>query len=801
MFSGLLRDIRYGFRQLLKQPVFTVMAVLLLALGIGANTAIFSVVDSVLLRPLPYPESDRLFFVRVRDAGGGDPVLPNMYEYLALEKGIASAETVGAILGQPFNLKWNGRSIYVIGGFASPGFFDALGLRLMAGRIFQPEEYQSGRNQAVYFMQRFWTDRLGGDVRLLGKTVEMEKETHVVAGILPSLPGEIQLPDAVVPLPVTRDMVEAYERRSMVVAVRLRRGARKEQADEEIRAIYRRLGEEVPQSSRNREGYLVPAAAFWRGRAHQPLAVLSLAVGLVLLLACANLAGLLLARAFSRAREVAIRAALGASQIRIFRQMLTESLLLAVLGGAAGTGVAAVVIDFLKSWPRFRLPRMDQAELNWHALAFVLGISVAAGILFGIAPALSVLRLDLGTALNEESRGASAGRGRSWLRGLLVGAEVAVCAVLLVGSGLLWSTYHRLSNANMGFRPEGVLLLRTMLPEAGYPDDAARASFHRAAIERLRALPGVTQAAMAAYPPLANVNWPCMFRIPGDSAAGELQLVAYNTVSPGYFSVIGAGLRAGRDFADSDTADAPRVLIISETFGDQFFPGQDPVGREIEYVLMGQASRGTIIGVVRDIAFDRPDNLHRAMIYESFTQRPWPFPIFAVKTARPPRQLVPAVTKTMAELAPDVAVDQVSELGDRLARATGQHAAALALFGAFSAVAVLLSAVGLYGVLALSVAQRRREIGVRMALGATPAAIRGMMLRSGLTLAGAGTIGGLIASPLTGMTLEKMVYGVQAFDLAVYAGVLLVLAAISLCAAALPALRAARLDPAAALRE
>ncbi len=262
MLAGFLRDIRYGFRQLLKQPGFLTVAVLLVALGVGANTAIFSLVDSAMLKPLPYPEPEGLFFVRVKDLTGGQTAYPNMFEYLALEKGIGSAEAVGTIVWQPFNLKWNGLSIRASGGFASPRFFEALGVKLLAGRPFHPEEFQSGRNQAAYFMQRFWMDRMGGDRGLLGKTVEMEKETHVIAGILPSLPGEIQLPEAVVPLPVTREMVEAYERRSMVVAVRLKRGATKHQADEEIRAIYRRLGEETPQSSRNREGYLVPAAEF-----------------------------------------------------------------------------------------------------------------------------------------------------------------------------------------------------------------------------------------------------------------------------------------------------------------------------------------------------------------------------------------------------------------------------------------------------------------------------------------------------------------------------------------------------------
>jgi putative ABC transport system permease protein len=805
MFSGLLQDIRYGFRQLRKEPLFAAVSIVLLALGIGANTAIFSVIDSVLLKPLPYPEPERLFFVRVKHLGGGPTALPNMFEYLALEKGISSAEAVGTILGQPFNLKWNGRSMLVRGAYTSPDYFRALGIKLLAGREFFPDEYVSGKNQAAYFDEAFWRSRLGGDLGILGKTVEMEKEVHVIAGILPGLTAQrseaTRAPEAIVPLPITQEMVDAFDRRSMVVAVRLKKGVAKEQADEEIRALYRRLAEQEPRSSRDREGYLEPAAQFLRGSSHQPLIVLALAAGLALLLACANLAGLLLARASSRLRELAIRSALGASQIRIFRQMLTESVLLSLLGGAAGLGVAAWAIDFLRNWDRLRLPRIGEADLSLNTLLFALAVSVAAGLVFGTAPAWSVLRLNLASALNEESRGASAGRGRGLLRALLIGAEVAVCATLLVGSGLLWRTYYRLVQTEMGFHPDNVLMLRTMLPEAAYPNDAARAEFFRTVLGRMKELPGVADASVTAYPPLAGVNWPCMFRIPGHETAGELQNVFYNTVSPRYFSVIGARLLAGRDFQDSDTRESPRVLIISETLQRQFFPNEDPIGREIEYVLLGEKGAGTIVGVVQDIAFDQPDNTRRPMIYESFTQRPWAFPFFALKTRVPPMDVAPAVAKIMSEVAPDVAADQVSELRRQLERATGQHTAALFLFGLFAALAVLLSAVGLYGVLALAVAQQRREIGIRMALGATPGMIRVMTLRSGLLLAGVGILAGLLSAPLTGQTLRRMIYGVEAFDPAVYAGVAGLLAVVSLCAAALPALRAARLDPAEALRE
>jgi putative ABC transport system permease protein len=805
MLPGFLQDIRYGFRQLRKEPVFTAVAVLILALGIGANTALFSVVDSVLLRPLPYPEPERLFFVRVKHLAGGPTALPNMFEYVALEKGISSAEAVGTILGQPFNLKWKGRSMLVRGGYASPGYYRALGVKLVAGREFFPEEYFSGKNQAVYFDEGFWRGRLGGDLSILGTTVEMEKEVHVVAGILPGLPAQRAEAskglEAIVPLPITQGMLEAFDRRSMLVAVRLKPGATKEQADAEIRAIYQRLAEQEPRSSRNREGYLEPAEQFLRGNAHQPLIALSLAAGLALLLACANLAGLLLARASARLRELAIRAALGASQIRIFRQMLTESVLLSLMGGAAGLAVAAWAIDFLVTWERFRLPRLEEAELNLNTLLFAFAVSILTGLVFGTAPAWSVLRLNLFTALNEESRGASAGRRRSLLRGLLIGAEVAVCATLLVGSGLLWRTYSRLVHTDMGFQPDNVLLLRTMLPEAAYPDDDARARFYKTVLGRMKEIPGVLDATVTAYPPLAGVNWPGMFRIPGHETASEFQQVFYNTVSPRYFSVLGARLLLGRDFEESDTPDKPRVFIISETLRSQYFPNEDPLGREIEFALMGEKVSGVIVGVVQDIAFDQPDETRRALIYESFTQRPWAFPFFALKTAVPPLSVAPAIAKIMSEVAPDVSADQVRELRSQLERATGQHTAALFLFGVFAGLALLLSAVGLYGVLALAVAQQRREIGIRMALGATPGMIRAMTLRSGLLVAGVGVLAGLISAPLTGQTLQRMIYGVQAFDPAVYGTVAVLLAAISLAAAAAPAIRAARLDPASALRE
>jgi putative ABC transport system permease protein len=802
MFSGLWDDIRFGIRQLAKQPVFTAVALLLLALGIGANTAIFSLVDSVLLRPLPYPEPERLYFVRVRDLTGRQPAsVPNMAEYLRLEKGIASAEAVGTLLGQPFNVRWNGRSVLVFGGFVSPDYFRALGIRLAAGREFLPDEYYSGRNQAVYFTERFWQKWFGGDRSLIGRTVELERETHVVAGILPSLPGEFQSPDAVVPLPITREILEAYDRRSMIVAVRLKPGVKKEQAEEEIRAIYRRLGEEIPQSSRNKEGYLVEAARFWRGNAHEPLAALALAVALVLLLACANLAGLLLARSAARLREIAIRSALGASQFRIFRQMLTETLLLSLTGGAAGIAVAAWAIGYLRNWPRLRLPRIEQAELNLHALLFALAVSIAAGLVFGSAPAWSVLRLRIAPALNEESRSSSGGPARSWLRRVLVGAEVAICAVLLVGSGLLWRTYQRLSAADMGFRPEGVLILRIMMPTAAYPTGEARGAAQKAALERLRSLPGVQHAGITAYPPLSSVNWPCQFRIPGHETAGEMQPTSYNAISPGYLAAIGGRILEGRDFTDADSPSSPRVLLISETFRRMYFPGESPIGRKIEYELLGEKSEGTIVGVVSDVAFDRPDNVRRPVLYESYTQRPWPFPVFTVKTSGPAQQTAAMMARAIAEVAPDVAVDQATELKTRLERATGQQAAALMLFGIFGAAAVLLSAVGLYGVLALAVAQRQREIGVRMALGATPAAIRKMVLRYGLLLALTGVAAGLAAAPFAGMTLERMIYGVRWFDPSVYAGVVVLLAVVSLAAATAPALRAASLDPAEALRD
>lgn len=803
MLSGFLEDIRFALRLLLRRPVFTAVAVLLLALSIGASTAVFSLIYGVILKPLPYRDADRIFFVGVRDeARNRSGLNPNALEFQALEGKIRSAEAIGALLYQPFNLRINGRSYLVTAAFASPQFYDAIGVPLLMGRKFLPDEFQSGRNQAVFFSERFWKERLGGDPSIIGKTVQMENETHIVAGILASLKGEAPGPEAVVPLPLTRELLETVERRSMQVALRLKPGAAKEQAEEEVKAIYRRLAETVPQSSLNKVGYLVPAREWVHGKSGQPLAVLSAAVGLILLLACANLAGILLARAAERWREMAIRSALGASQLRIFRQMLTESILLSLIGGAAGFALAIWLLEAIKNWTGFRLPRMADAAVDFRAGLFSLLISILAGILFGTAPAWSVLRLNLVSALNEESRGSSGGASRSFLRSMLVASEVAVCAILLVSAGLLYRTYSNLAGAEMGFRPQGVLLLRTMLPEALFPDDAARAAFQRTALERLKSLPGVRGASIAAYPPLTNVEWPCQVRlIGGESAAADPFPAFYNTVSPGYFNTIAAHILSGRDFQDSDTPDSPRALIVSATFRDKYFGGRDPVGQTVSLLLYNKTYEAAIVGVVADIAFNRPDEVRRPMVYESFTQRPWAFPVFAVSTAGPPDTMIPTITRALSEIAPDVAVDQVAPLTARVDRVMAQHSLALFVFSIFAALAVLLSAVGLYGVVAISVTQRTREIGIRMALGASPAMIRLMVLRQGLLLAATGLLAGMVTAPLAGNALRSLLYGILPLDPLTFASVLLVILLISTFTALLPALRAGRLDPASALRQ
>jgi putative ABC transport system permease protein len=802
MLTSLWEDLRYAARLLARQPGFTAASVLLLALGIGANGAIFSLVDSVLLKPLPYRDLDRLYYIQMRDTiHGGPPAFLSVPELIEFEGQARSISHFAGLLRQAVTVTVGAESFRVSGAFVSKTYFDTLGIQIARGRPFLPEEYAPGRNQAVLLPESFWRSRLGADPSVVGRTLRIDSEIHTIAGILPAMEGETRGADLYLPLPFTPQLLAARDGRTVLAVARLAPGATPQQAQAELHAASLRIAAAHPDSNAGMEATLVSVMDDVRHSAGQPLVVLAAAVTLVLLITCSNLAGLLLVRASGRRKEIAIRTALGASQGRIFRQMITESLLLALLGGAAGVAVAAWGVHAIKNWGALALPRLQLATVGARALFFTAFVSLAAGFLFGSAPALQALRLSLTSALNEESRGSSGGRARSLTRSLLVVAEVALSVILLVAAGLLLRTFAGLTRLDLGFAPDRVLTMRVVLPAAPYSDDSARSLFIRRVVSRLSTLPGVAAAGGASVLPLTPGDWRCQFVIDGSGAASP-ETASYNAVDPGYFDSIGAPILAGRPFSPADTAGSPPVVIVSQAFASRYFPGQNAVGRSLTLNLVNRSDRATIVGVVRNFVIRAPDEPPLAVIYQPHAQRPWPAFTFTIRSAASgPSSLAAAARGVVREIDSEVPVDHLQPLSSIVARALSGRQLAMVLLTAFAALAVLLAAVGIYGVLAVSVSHRGREFGIRMALGASPPDVLSLVFKEGLALTAAGLAGGLAAAPLATYALRQMLYGVTFFDPLTFAAVAALILLIGAAACLIPARRAARTSPACALRE
>lgn len=800
--TSLWEDLRYAARLLARQPAFTAAAVLLLALGIGANAAIFSLVDSVLLRPLPYRDLDRLYYVWMRDnVHGRPPALLSVAELLDFNGQVRSLSHFAGLLHQPVTVTRGSEPERVVGAFVSKTYFDTLGIPIHRGRPFLPEEYQPGRNQAVLLTDSFWQNQLGGDPSVVGRILRIDSEIHTVVGILPPMEAETRGADLYLPLPFTPELLAARDGRVVTALARLAPGATEQQAAAELRAASLRVAAAHPASNDGIEAVLTPVMDDVRGSAGQPLAVLAAAVGIVLLVACANLAGLLLVRASGRRKEIAVRSALGASQGRIFRQMITESMLLALLGGAAGIAVAAWSVRAIRNWGVLALPRLELASIGVRALVFTALVSLAAGVLFGSAPALQALRLNLASALNEESRGSSGGRARGLTRSILVVAEVALSVILLVSAGLLLRTYSGLTRLDLGFDPSRVLTMRVVLPAALYADDPSRALFLRRVVSRLNSLPGVAAAGGAAVLPMTSANWRCQFAVDGSDASSP-ESADYNAVDPSYFDSIGARILSGRPFSDTDTGAAPPVVIVSQSLANRYYPRQDAVGRSLTLHLIGHSQRVTIVGVVRDMALKTPEETPRPILYQPHAQQPWRFIHFTIRASgADPASLATAARRAVHEIDSQVPLDRVQPFSALIGRVLSSRQLAMVLLIAFAALAVLLAAVGLYGVLAVAVAHRSREFGIRMALGARPADVLALVFKDGLGLTAAGLAAGFAAAPLATYALRQMLYGVTFLDPLTFATVAALILAISAAACLLPARRAARVDPSTALRE
>lgn len=797
--AALFQDIRLALRLLARQPAFTATAILLLALGIGANSAIFSVVDSVLLRPLPYSNPESLYNVWTRNLPRNIPRTaispPELLEYASQAK---SFSFCAGHSNYTATLTDHGQPARVSTRLVTRGYLEMFGITPALGRSFAVEEFQAGRNQVAILTEPYWRSKFGGDPAIVGKSVRVDDELHVIAGILPAVKGEISGVDMYLPLTFNPAQRAAWDSRFLYVAARLRDGLTPQQASAELTSIAGRLAREHPETNAGVDAFLVPAVRDAQGESREPLILLSAAVGIVLLITCSNLANLLLIRSAARHREVAIRSAMGASQGRVFLQMITESLTLALLGGAAGLIVAWWSLRAIAHFGPANIPRLKDVSVDYSVLAFTFGVSLLAGLLFGAVPAWQALRLNLATTLRDESRGSSGGVSKSRFRSIFVVSEVALSVLMLISAGLLLRTYAAISQIDPGFQTARVLTVSTALPTTRYPDHETSSAYVRNAIRRLESMPGVLAAGSATALPMMQVNWRVHFTVDGQTS--QRDTASYNAITPRYLDAIGAVLIKGRGVNDADTPLSDPVVLISQAFERRYFARQDPLGQYLKMKVGSFNSRPRIVGVVRDIAQLSPEEPPRLTIYQPHAQCAWPFVGFAIRTAADPASMTEAVRRVFLELDPNLPMERIRPLGQLLDRVLAQRRLSMVLLMIFAGLAVVLAAVGLYGVLAVAVAQRSREIGIRMALGAEGRDILRLVLTQGFGLTVAGLVVGMTVAPFASYAMKQLLYGVEPLDPLTFAATGLIILIAALAASIYPAWRAASLDPATSLR-
>lgn len=815
LMETLFQDIRYGARVLARNKGFTAVAVLTLALGIGANTAIFSVVNELLLRALPYRDADRVVMLWEVTPKGRHQNTISRKNFLGWREQSKSFETLAAFSDQRVNLTGAGDPEEVPMQIASSGLFNVLGVDAVVGRTFTKDDIQPGASRVAVLGYGLWQRKFGGDRGVVGKPITLNGVPYTVVGVVPSnfqwhirsrsgtgKPAELW---TLLTMPASQDDTGgAWHGRFLSVVGRLKPGVSIEQADAELKTIEARLGEDEPKYSKGYSAEVIPVREQLVGNVRPALWLLLGAVGFVLLIACANVANLLLARAASREKEIALRTALGAGRVRIVRQLLTESVLLAFTGGACGLALAWWGIQALVAISPRDLVNLQGVGLNLTVLGWTLAVVVLTGILFGLVPALEATRLDLNDTLKEGGKGAGGQSARSRaMRGALVVAEVALALVLLVSAGLLVKSFARLRDIDTGFRQENVLTMVVRLPEAKYSQDPQVIGFFNQALERVRAIPGVRSAGIVNYLPLyGGLGSSTGFLIEGrpEPPPGEGPSSNVRVSDASYFGTIGIPVLRGRSFTEVEDAQARHVVVISESFAQKYFPGEDPVGKRIAVHMFDKPNPTEIVGVVGDVRYDSLTDAAEPTVYFPLPELTYSFMTLVIHADGDPAQLTPAVRREISGIDPDQPVSDVRTMNQVMAETVGRARFSTLLFGLFAGLATLLAAVGIFGVMNYSVTLRTREIGLRMALGAQPARVLMLVLKQGLllTLVGIG-IGLAVALALT-RVMSSLLFGVDATDPATFAAIVPLLTAVSLLACYIPARRATRIDPLVALR-
>jgi putative ABC transport system permease protein len=795
--DAFLKDIRYGLRSLLKRPGFTAIAVITLALGIGVNTAIFSVINAVLLRPLPYVEPARLITFRSNQSA------PDLAD---VEAQSHTFSKLGGEVRQALDYTAGSEPTQIQTGHVSGGFFETLGVKAERGRVFTADDDKTGGPFVVVLSQELWRRQFSGDEQIIGKTIPLSGNVYTIIGVMPAgFASPRDNTEAWTPVHVSNPVAAQFRGVHFLRTYgRLAPGVSIDQARAEMRVIDKNLAAQYPADNKNRSTVLVPLHERIVGESRQSLLVLFAAVSLVLLIACANFANLLLARSAEREREFVIRAALGAGRWRLMRQLLTESVLISLAGGAIAVLLAIWGTGLLVALKPENLPRLQEIGVDLRVLAFTFGISLLTGVLFGLLPAWTASRGGVSEALKEGGRSATAGGARQRLRSTFVIAELAVALVLLVGAGLLIKTFWKLRSVEPGFKPDHLLTMRVELPEARYKEVAPQTRFRVQALAAINSLPGV-QAAMVSELPLSGDDLDHDFLIEGRPpiAPGDEPSLQTRSVMGDYFHTMQIPLRVGRDFGPQDFADnAPLVGITNDAMVRQYFPNEDPLGKRVRWARDREVHWITIVGVVGDVKHFGLDLPELPALYSPYTQiAPWKrWMRLVARTQSEPAAMAQAVKQQVWKVDSQLPLTKVQTMNEVAASSFAARSFNMLLLTIFAGLALVLAAVGIYGVMSYAVTQRTQEIGIRMALGARAPDVLKLIIRTGLTLTLIGVVIGLGGAVALTRLMTTLLFGVTPTDKLTFAVVSAVLILVALLACYLPARRATKVDPMEALR-
>ena len=798
----LVRDARYALRMLIRTPGFSLIAILTFAVGIGVNTAVFSVVNGVLLRSLPYPDADRITLVWLDNRRQGIKEDITSYpNYRDWRDQNSSYAHLAAFVTPSFSLTGAGEPERLRGAAVTANFFDVMGLQPSMGRLFGVENEVDGKDAVVLLSHGLWQRRFGGAADVIGRTISLNGRPHEIIGVMPS---ELRWPDKAelwVPLAPNTDTREARLSFWLPVIGRLKSGISIEQAQTEMSGISTRLEQTIPEM-KGYGAYVVSLQEQLVGNIETPLIVLMSAVGFVLLIACANLANLMLGRTAVRRKELAIRTALGAGRSRIIRQIVTEALVLALLGGGLGVLLAYWATGFFVSLGGASIPRPDAIRLDGPVLLFAFALATMCAVLSGLVPALHASRAAVTDHLREGGR-QGGGTASRRTRNALVAAEVALALVLLTGAGLLMRTLWSMQSLDRGFTTERVLLATVSPPASSYSNPLAVRGFYARLLERVRSMPGAESAALTSDVLQPLVTNSGIFSIEGQPLPPPEERVEYpfETVSPGFFETLRFQLARGRTFTDQDHADAPRVVVINETLARMGWPHQDPIGRRMR--SGGPQSKSpwmTVVGVIKDAHRSDVTRTIRPELYMSSLQVTSRTQTIVIRTAGDPAALLPSLRREVQSIDPQIPLFEAGTLAEQVSNTMSQPRFQATLLGWFAAIALLLATVGIYGVTAHAVSQRTQEVGIRMALGARATDVLTLMLVQHLRPALAGIVVGMAATLVLSQSLRSLLYGVSAADPLTFALTASALVGVAIIACLIPARRAMRVDPLEALR-